>query len=100
VTTPRRLVTAETDRTCPPWCDPEQCTIYIAAAGGCHQSRSVPVFDDSGQRRASVFLRQFPHGHLQTVFAMRGDWLPPGTADRLATAIREVNALTGMSRAE
>jgi hypothetical protein len=98
VTAPRRLVTPETDRACPAWCDPRWCTIGVAAAGGCHQSRPVFVADDSGTQRASVFLRQFPHGALQTTFAMRGDWLPPGTADRLAEAIRQVNAWTGMSR--
>lgn len=100
MTAPRRLVTPETDRACPDWCDPKWCTIFVAAAGGCHQSRPIYVSGDDGKRLASVFLRQFPHGHLQTAWAMRGDWLPPGAADRLAEAIRTVNAWTGMTRAE
>lgn len=100
MTTPRKLVTSETDRTCPSWCDPEWCTIFVAAAGGNHQSRPVFVVDDAGQQRASVYLRQFAHGHLQTAWAMRGDWLPPGAADRFAEAIREVNSWTGMSAPE
>lgn len=98
MTSPRRLVTADKDRTCPSWCDPRWCTIAVAGAGGCHQSRAVPVVDDGGVLRASVFLRQFPHGHLQTAFAVRGDWLPPSAADRFAAAIREVNAWSGMSQ--
>ncbi len=100
MTAPRRLVTPETDRTCPPWCNPRWCSIDVAGAGGCHQSRAVAVVDDGGVLRASVYLRQFPHGALQTAFALRGDWLPPSAADRLAAAIREVNTWTGMSRPE
>lgn len=94
MTQSRRLVTAETDRTCPQWCDPQWCTIDVAAAGGCHQSAPVFVAGDNGQPVASVFLRQFPFGHLQTVFAMRGDSLSPGAADRMADAILQVNAMT------
>lgn len=98
MTPPRRLVTADTDRTCPSWCDPHWCTISVAGAGGCHQSAPVFVKDDNGRSVASVYLRQFVHGHLQTAFALRGDSLTPGAADRMAEAILEVNALTGMSR--
>lgn len=98
MTIPRRLVTSETDRTCPGWCDPAWCTIYVAAAGGCHQSKPVFVVDDEGQRRASVFLRQFPHGHLQVAWAVRGDSLPPACAARFAAALDEVAGWTGVRR--
>lgn len=99
MTAPRRLVTAETDRTCPAWCDPKACTIYIAGAGGCHQSNPVFVLDDAGQPRASVFLRQFPHGQLQVAWAVRGDSLPPACAARFAAALDEVAGWTGVRRA-